>query len=200
MADQQQLPPGKEWKGSHTVAKDSRWLCAEDLLARGTREVVVEIEKVLRRDNLTMQEGRKMKVALSLKFRGKQKELLLNATNRKTLAALFGGGATDCGPWWGQRIALFVMDNVRMPDGSRGPALRIRAKRIPPGGAPLSAEPQEPAESQEERDSLLDTLAAAQLAADMDDAALWARAGVDSQEDFAALPVERLRGLLQELG
>ena len=200
MADQP-LPPGQEYRGSHTVAKDSRWLCAEDLLARNTREVTVEIERVLRRDNLTMQEGRKMKVALSLKFRGKQKELLLNATNRKTLATLF---SSDCGEWYGKRIALFVQDNVRYPDGTKGPAIRIRARRISQAATAsdhvfdeLQKNPLP--DDEEQRTILLDALAVAQVAADIDDAALWAKAGVDSAEDFNRLPVDKLSALLKEL-
>lgn len=201
MADQP-LPPGQEWKGSHTVAKDSRWLCAEDLLARDTREVAVEIEKVLRRDNVTMQEGRKMKVALSLKFKGKQKELLLNATNRKTLAALFD--TSDCGQWYGKRIMLYVKDDVRYPDGTRGPALRIRSRRLPQGkdanDVVFNALQNDPLPSdQTQRNTLLDAIYVEQMNADMDDAALWAKAGVDSSEDLVKLPMDKLSALLKEL-
>lgn len=183
------------------MAKDSRWLCAEDLLARNTREVQVEIEKVLRRDNLTMQEGRKMRVALSLKFKGKQKELLLNATNRKTLGQLF---TNDCGEWYGKRIALFVQDNVRYPDGTRGPALRIRARRLSQAATPAEhvfdeLEKNPLPDDGEQRSILLDALAVAQVNADIDDAALWAKAGVDSSEDFNKLPTEKLSAILKEL-
>lgn len=195
MADQAP-PPGREWTGSHKVAKDSRWLCAEDLPA--DRDVQVEIEKVLRRDNLVMQEGRPMKVALSLKFRGKQKELILNATNRKTLAALFN--SQDCGEWFGKRIALFVKQGVRYPDGTKGPAIRIRAQRIAQGGPQRPAEePPEPALTGEEMEALLLAIDQAQMVADLDDAAVCELAGIESIDGLRALPPTKLKLVLKEL-
>ncbi|MBK8100547.1 MAG: hypothetical protein IPK26_25935 [Planctomycetes bacterium] len=123
---QADVPPGTDYKGPSGIARDSNWLTNEDI--PHDRDTVVTIESVKLRRNLTMQGGRPKAVALSLTFVGKSRELMLNATNRKTLAALFESNACDA--WYGKRIALYVEQDVRRPDGTRGPAVRIRAKRI----------------------------------------------------------------------
>lgn len=120
------VPAGEVYKGPSGIARDSTWLTNEDL--PHDRDTVVTIEVVRLRRNLTMQGGRAKPIGLSLKFVGKSRELLLNATNRKTLAALFD--TNECGAWFGKQIALFVEQDVRRPDGTKGPAVRIRAKRI----------------------------------------------------------------------
>ena len=119
-------PRGEEYTGPSGIARESRWLTSEDI--PHDRDTAVEIATVIRYDRLTMQGGREKRNALALRFVGKGRELLLNATNRKTLAALFR--TNKCGEWFGKRILLFVEQDVRRPDGTRGPAVRIRAKRI----------------------------------------------------------------------
>ncbi len=119
------VPNGEAYKGPCGIARESVWLTNEDI--PHDREAVVVIDAVVKRENLTMQEGRKKAIALSLRFVGKERELMLNATNRKTLAALYGN---SCAGWFGKKVALFVEQDVRRPDGSKGPAVRIRAKRI----------------------------------------------------------------------
>lgn len=121
-----EVPSGTEYRGPSGIARESQWLTNEDL--PHDKESIVTIQSVVLRRNLTMQGGRPKNVALSLKFVGKERELLLNATNRKTLAALFG--TNDCAEWFSKRIALYVEQDVRRPDGTKGPAVRIRAKRI----------------------------------------------------------------------
>ena len=143
------VPAGQDNKGPSGIARDSTWLTSEDL--PHDKDSIVTIESVTLRRNLTMQGGRPKNVALSLKFVGKQRELLLNATNRKTLAALFQ--TNECGAWFGKRVALFVEQDVRRPDGTRGPAVRIRAKRLEqkPDAAvdnPLTTDLPKPDESQ----------------------------------------------------
>lgn len=125
---------GEVYKGPCGIGRDSPWLTNEDL--PHDREVTVQIESVRVRRNLEMQGGREKKVALSLKFAGKDRELMLNATNRKVLAALFGGNTGD---WFGKRVVLYVEQDVRRPDGTRGPAVRIRAKRLPQDEAAATA-------------------------------------------------------------
>lgn len=133
------VPQGTPYKGPSGIARESTWLTNEDL--PHDRDTPVQIDAVLRRNNLTMEGGREKKVALSLRFVGRQRELLLNATNRKMLTALFN--STDTGTWFGQWVALFVEQDVRKPDGTRGPAVRIRAKRIqPPTKGAKSATPE----------------------------------------------------------
>lgn len=135
------VPQGTPYKGPSGIARESTWLTNEDI--PHDKDTAVQIEAVVRRDNLTMEGGRAKKVALSLRFVGRSRELLLNATNRKTLAALFN--STDTGSWFGKWVALFVEQDVRRPDGTRGPAVRIRAKRIQPptkGAQPAAPEPE----------------------------------------------------------
>lgn len=122
------VPGGMEYRGPSGIARESTWLTNEDI--PHDRDTEVTIESVTLRRDLQMQGGRPKKVALSLKFVGKQRELMLNATNRKTLAAL--AKTNECAAWFGMRVALFVEQDVRRPDGTRGPAVRIRAKRLAP--------------------------------------------------------------------
>lgn len=119
-------PAGVTYKGPSGIARDSVWLTNEDL--PHDRDVVVTIEAVIRRDGVKFQGGRVKPVTLSLKFVGRERELALNATNRMRLAAIFG--TNECAQWFGRKIALYVEQGVRKPDGSDGPAVRIRPKRI----------------------------------------------------------------------
>ena len=126
---------GTEYRGPSGIARDSVWLTNEDL--PHDRDTPVTIEAVVRRNNVVFLEGRKKPVALSLRFVGKQRELLLNATHRGTLATLFG--STNCAEWFGKQILLHVVQNVRRPDGSKGPAVRIRARRVDQGAVEAPA-------------------------------------------------------------
>ena len=120
------IPKGEAYKGPSGIARESTWLTSEDL--PHDRDTIVEIEQVTIRRNLKMQGGREKPIGLSLKFRGKGRELLLNATNRAILGKLCG--TNDTATWYGQRIALYVEQDIRRPDGTKGPAVRIRAKRM----------------------------------------------------------------------
>lgn len=133
------LPPGQEYKGPSGIARESTWLTNEDI--PHDKDTIVKIAAVVMRRNVTMQGGRPKAVALSLRFVGKQRELMLNATNRKTLAAICE--SNECAMWFGKRIALFVEQDVRRPDGSRGPAVRIRAKRLPDDEQPAKVAPKD---------------------------------------------------------
>lgn len=121
-----EIPQGNEYRGPSGIARDSIWLTSEDL--PHDRDTIVTIESVILRRNVKMQGGRAKEIMLSLKFVGKSRELGLNATNRKTLAAITG--TNQCEAWFGKKVALFVEQGVRRPDGTNGPAVRIRAKRI----------------------------------------------------------------------
>ena len=136
------IPNGEVYKGPCGIGRDSPWLTNEDI--PHDRDVTATIEKVVVRRNLAMQGGREKRVALSLAFVGKDRELMLNATNRKVLAALFGA---NTGEWFGKKVVLYVEQDVRRPDGTRGPAVRIRAKRVEqdkPAAAPVATAPREP--------------------------------------------------------
>lgn len=129
------LPPATPYTGPTGVMRDSVWLTNEDL--PHDRDVIAKIETVNERHGVTFQGGRKMDRVFSLKFEGKERELRVNATHRKVLNALTG--KATAGAWVGMRIYLFVEQGIRRPDGSVGPAVRIRAKRPPKDGAPAAA-------------------------------------------------------------
>jgi hypothetical protein len=106
---------------------DTPWLASEDLLDLG--DVAVEIEGVYRHKDAKFDEGRTQTI-FALKFKGKKKELVLNATNRKTLVAMFGTGNVK--EWVGKQITLYVDQRVRKPGGGRGETccgIRIRCQK-----------------------------------------------------------------------
>lgn len=101
------------------------WLASEDIMDAG--DVPVQIEAVYKHKDVMFDDGRTATV-FSLAFAGKQKQLVLNATNRKTLVANFG--TTKVSEWIGQTVVLYVDRNVRKPGGRRGETtcgIRIRA-------------------------------------------------------------------------
>jgi hypothetical protein len=109
---------------SGEMREGTPWLASEDILDCG--DVAVEIEAVFHHKGAVFDEGRQEDV-FALKFKGKQKQLVLNATNRKRLVKLFGTSKTT--EWVGKTIILYVDHNVRKPGGSRGEktcGIRIR--------------------------------------------------------------------------
>lgn len=101
--------------------RSSPWLASEDL--DGLGEVEVSIESVFLHKDAVMQDGRKQPKLFAVKFVGKDRQLVLNATNRKTIAAKFG---TDTKLWKGQKILLYVKDGVRSPSGGTTKGIRIK--------------------------------------------------------------------------
>lgn len=94
---------------SAEMKKDSPWLASEDIMDLG--DVTVSIEAVYRHSDVEFDAGRKEKVVYSMKFKGKQKQLVLNSTNRKTLVAKYGVNVKD---WIGKEVVLYVDRNVRL--------------------------------------------------------------------------------------
>lgn len=112
-----------DYAGPSGIARDSEWLTNEDI--PHSKDTLVEIEAVKLYRQVKFQQGRTQENMLGLAFKGKRRRLLLNATNRKVLNSLF---STTTGKWSGHTIALYVQPGVRRPDGSTGPAVRIRDK------------------------------------------------------------------------
>jgi len=110
---------------SAEMRKPTPWLSSEDLMdLPGDVEVV--IEAVYAHRGAIFDDGRKEDV-YSLKFAGKQKQLILNATNRRRLIELFG--TTKVKEWIGKKITLYVESGIRKPGGIRGETttgIRIR--------------------------------------------------------------------------
>ncbi len=91
------------------MKKNTTWLSSEDLLERG--DVKVTIEGVFCDNDVEFDQGRKEPVVYSVKFKGKTKRLVLNATNRRNLVGKFGANVSK---WKDQEIVLYVDPNVRM--------------------------------------------------------------------------------------
>lgn len=132
------LEAGEIYRGPCGILKDSNWLNAESLPT--DKDTVVQIEAVIRRKNVEFKNETKHSYG-SLRFKGKEKELGLNATHMRVLAALFGSNTAG---WFDQWISLYVDPDVSA-FGHIVSAVRIRAKKIdPPKGKAASAPEPEP--------------------------------------------------------
>ena len=128
----------KPFEGTSSAMRaDTPWLASEDLMDTG--DVVVEIGGVFHNEDAEFEDGRKEDV-FSLSFKGKKKQLVLNATNRKTLVKMFGSKVVK---WIGRAITLYVKPDVKA-FGETRPGLRIR-----PTPAKASAPAPPPSESVE---------------------------------------------------
>ena len=117
----------EQFHGIASQMSTSPWLASEDL--EGLGEVSATIESVHKNTDVTMQDGRKSKLLFSVKFRGKDKQMILNATNRKTLSGAYGARVDN---WAGKPCMIYVKDGVRKPGGKSGETckgLRIKIDR-----------------------------------------------------------------------
>ena len=112
----------EEYTGSVSDMKSSEWLASSDIIGLG--DVQVTIESVVKSTNVKMDGGKTEKEIYSLKFVGKDKKMVLNATNRKTLAKMFSASVKK---WKGQKVKLYVEDGVRNPKGG-SPVQGLRIK------------------------------------------------------------------------
>jgi hypothetical protein len=103
---------------------DARWLASEDFIGLG--EVEFEIAQIFTNVGETMQDGKK-KDFFSISFVKTNKQLVLNATNRKTLSNAFGAKVNK---WVGQKVRLFAQEGVKAIGGGVTTGLRIKADRI----------------------------------------------------------------------
>jgi hypothetical protein len=112
----------ESFDGRSAAMRKSQWLAVENIdgIPDG---VAVEIEDVLMHKNVEMDAGRKEPKLFSLKFKGKELQLVLNATNRKKLVEHFGVMTKD---WRGKSITLYVQDGVRCPSGGKTKGIRIK--------------------------------------------------------------------------
>lgn len=131
----EKMEAGEIYKGPCGVLKDSNWLTAETLPT--DRDTVVQIEAVVRRREVKFKSETKHSYG-SLRFKGKDKELGLNATHLKVLKALFG---PDTSAWFNQYVALYVDPDVSA-FGQIVSAVRIRARKVEaPSRAPAQPKP-----------------------------------------------------------
>lgn len=121
----EKLESGEPYRGPCGVLKDSNWLSSETI--PHDQDTIVQIEAVVRRREVKFKDQTKKGYG-SLRFKGRDRELGLNATHIATLKALFG---PETGAWFGKWISLYVDQNVQA-FGKFVPAVRIRAKKIDP--------------------------------------------------------------------
>ena len=111
----------EQFTGRTAAMRVSPWLASEDL--DGLGDVPVEIEAVYLHRDAVMQDGRKQPTLYAVKFKGKERQMVLNATNRKTLAAAFSANVKE---WSGKKIMLYVKDGVRNPAGGTTKGIRVK--------------------------------------------------------------------------
>ena len=129
----------REFRGSSTEIRDSDYLAAGDFQIPETddyREEVVTIINVFERRNLIFEGGRKKPRGWTLKFAEKERELLINATNREMLKKLFGFDSTK---WRGKKLLLWVDKTVKLK-GQPKPGIRI--KPVPEARKQAKPQPQ----------------------------------------------------------
>ena len=104
----------------------SKFLASEDFIGLG--EVEVTISGVFENADEVMQDGKK-KSFHSVGFEKTAKRMVLNATNRKCLAAAFGAEVAN---WTGKKVHIYVKDGVRNPAGGESVCgLRLKARPDP---------------------------------------------------------------------
>lgn len=109
----------KEFDGrSAEMKKPTPWLASEDIL--GVTPVRVKVESCFLHTQAEFDGGRKEDV-YALKFEGKEKQLVMNSTNRQMMVSLFGPSVKD---WQGKHIDLIVVDCKMMGKDVHG--IRIR--------------------------------------------------------------------------
>ena len=101
----------------------SKYLAAEDFIGLG--HIKLEITGIYEETQETMQDGKK-KDFFSMSFAKTPKRMVINATNRRALAAAFGA---DTKNWVGKSVDLYAQDGIRNPaGGDKVWGIRIAAK------------------------------------------------------------------------
>lgn len=110
------------YTGRSAAMRTSPWLAVENL--DGLGDIKVTIEGVYQHTKVRMMDGKEQAKLFTLKFVGKELEMPLNATNRKTLVNKFGTAVKD---WFGKEVVLYVQSGVKNPAGG-APTKGIRIK------------------------------------------------------------------------
>lgn len=104
----------------------NKWLASEDFI--GMKPVSMTINGVFKAAGETMQDGKK-KDFFTIGFAETPKQLVLNATNRKTLANAYGAKTKG---WIDQKVEVFAQDGVKAIGGGTTTGLRLRALNVAP--------------------------------------------------------------------
>jgi hypothetical protein len=108
----------KKFEGrSAEMKKATPWLASEDIM--GVAPVKVEVKGCWFHKKVEFDGGRKEDI-YAIEFVGKEKQLVLNSTNRQTMVAMFGANVKD---WEGHSISLTVVDCKMM--GKKVKGIRI---------------------------------------------------------------------------
>ncbi len=111
------------YTGKVSGMKTSPWLASEDLEGLGKvggkirGSVKLKISGVFKNENVTLDAGRIEKCLFSVSFEGFEKQMILNATNRKTLTKAFGANTKK---WIGGEIELVAQDGIQKPGEKKG--------------------------------------------------------------------------------
>ncbi|MDP0495222.1 MAG: hypothetical protein Q7Q73_03340 [Verrucomicrobiota bacterium JB024] len=120
-----------EVSGYWSQLRKSEWISSEDFPTADT-VVVKTIQNVVKFPSVTWQHGRTENDVPALVLGESGHRLLhINSTIRRRLIADFGARIGDA---IGQQVELYLEQNVRRPDGSRGPAVRVRRAAATKGG------------------------------------------------------------------
>lgn len=115
----------KPFTGLSGALRTSPWLAGEDLVGLG--EVPCVIEAVLIYDEVMFDGGRKEKNVPTLKFKDKQKQLVLRTSaNRKALVRMFGSNTKE---WLGKTVHLYFDPTVKFGGKCVG-GLRIKEEKV----------------------------------------------------------------------
>lgn len=122
------------------MKQDTKWLASEDFIELG--DVKLRIARIYQNTGEVMQDGKK-KDFFSVAFEKTDKQLVLNATNRKALAHSFGA---DTSKWIGHEVFIYAEDGVRAIGGGTTTGLRLRPILAPVFQAPPKQIQPKPAE------------------------------------------------------
>jgi hypothetical protein len=115
----------KQFTGLSGALRTSPWLAGEDLVGLG--DVPCEIEQVLIYDEVMFDGGRKEKNVPTLKFKDRQKQLVLRTSaNRKVLVRMHGSNTKA---WLGKLIHLYFDPTVKF-GGKEVGGIRIKEESI----------------------------------------------------------------------
>jgi hypothetical protein len=114
----------EKFEGSVSQMIDSPWLASSDI--DGLGEVELEIEGVFKHIDVKMHLGKVEPVLYALKFKGKEKQMVLNNVNKRAMSNMF---SADTRKWVGQKIRLFILEGIKLKgEVTRGLRIKNNAK------------------------------------------------------------------------
>lgn len=109
------------------IESTSPYIKSDDLLDEDFTVTIVRVTGGTVEDPKSRKKSRKALIHL----KGWDKPMVCNITNARIIANDLGYGF-KVSLWVGKRITIYAEPNVRRPDGTKGPAVRVRGK-VPSG-------------------------------------------------------------------